>query len=419
MEQLPEYQKIETEKFRSFDVLASVDLYKFDLINYGHILPETKQRVCDEELTYIAEGINRPLYTEFVLQEIEGQLVYFDRGRWKPYLGTLMQGLRVAEAEALEDPRKGFMAERAAQDLKKGYNFLNLKPGESTAWKSAYPEKEEKLYGKKLIIDLGFQPNRKMGFLYHAERRSDGSLVMRTQSVDNSSEEAFSEALKNTSDIISMRNAYDASLSYRNHGEYYAGRRTTETVPEENAWTEINQHKDLLNFYFDQLEVVAQKNIPREDIEIEKKRLTYGVWAAIKERLDRGVVLGSHDNKPTHNELVYDTSRIHLEISQAYRLVANRGEVMPGCGGAIRGEADMLNAPTSDVFDSIFGGKKENGSKESWTWKKGVCRVDDCPTRPGSTKVGPCDVCVSCQHLFDHGKDPAKVYGRGKSRIKV
>lgn len=42
-------------------------------------------------------------------------------------------------------------------------------------------------------------------------------------------------------------------------------------------------------------------------------------------------------------------------------------------------------------------------------WKKGICRVEACPTRPGKTEVGPCSVCKQCQAAFDHGDDPTKV----------
>lgn len=45
---------------------------------------------------------------------------------------------------------------------------------------------------------------------------------------------------------------------------------------------------------------------------------------------------------------------------------------------------------------------------EDWTWKRGICRVDSCPTRPGKTQVGPCAVCKRCQKMFDKGIDPTK-----------
>ncbi len=41
-------------------------------------------------------------------------------------------------------------------------------------------------------------------------------------------------------------------------------------------------------------------------------------------------------------------------------------------------------------------------------YKKGVCQVRSCATRPGVTEVGPCSVCKSCQAKFDNGEDPTK-----------
>lgn len=41
-------------------------------------------------------------------------------------------------------------------------------------------------------------------------------------------------------------------------------------------------------------------------------------------------------------------------------------------------------------------------------YKKGVCQVRSCSTRPGVTEVGPCSVCKSCQAKFDNGEDPTK-----------
>jgi hypothetical protein len=52
----------------------------------------------------------------------------------------------------------------------------------------------------------------------------------------------------------------------------------------------------------------------------------------------------------------------------------------------------------------------ELDAKNLWQWKPGKCRVDNCPSHPGQTEVGPCDVCHHCQALFDAGKNPANVY---------
>jgi hypothetical protein len=65
-------------------------------------------------------------------------------------------------------------------------------------------------------------------------------------------------------------------------------------------------------------------------------------------------------------------------------------------------EAARLGIKVDGVGQLISEGK------ESWRWKKGVCQVKVCRTRPGKTEVGPCSVCRRCQAVFDNGGDPAK-----------
>jgi hypothetical protein len=42
---------------------------------------------------------------------------------------------------------------------------------------------------------------------------------------------------------------------------------------------------------------------------------------------------------------------------------------------------------------------------------EGVCRTDGCPSRPGKTRVGGCNVCLKyCQPLWDKGRNPEDIY---------
>ena len=355
----PEKQSPTLERFRSFDPLAILDLYRFDIQTSGYILPETKRRSMDEELTYIAEGINRPLRTSFTLKEANGDLSYFDKGQWKPYLSTLTKGVETARIEAAADPRKTFLADRATEDLEIGYKLNELKPGQALIWYSKYPEKEAELYGDKFIGDLGFQARRKMGFLYKAERLFDGSLELVTQSVDNSDEEAFdvvmwaASASPNAS-IDEMRDAYDSVLSEKYESRFYAGRDLSREASKENAWDAINKNQDLVEYYFQELEALAYTlDMPRQDLERSKKRLTYGVWAALKNRLDQIAKPFIVVNSQVGNKLL-----LRQEINVAFAQASQRGEVMFGCGGALKGEDAILDASAEDVFDLIFGDKK-------------------------------------------------------------
>lgn len=388
------FNELKSEK--SFDVLASIKLYQYDIEQFGVILPETRARVYDEELSYIAEGIDRPLYTEFNLHETGGELAYFHNGQWRSYIGSLIGNLELAKAEAAGDPRRQFLAERAAEDLRVGYQIAGLQPGEQLAFQSDFPQKECDLYGEKFIgEELGFQPARKMGFIYQAEKTADGRTVLRSQTVDGNDPEAYAAAMdcgRRGGGIEAMLEAYDNCLRIKHDGDYYAGRRRAEAVPEDNAWAIVTANKDLIEDYFlKQVERLSYQNWPAQELERAKKRLTYGTWAALKERLDSDCSLSpSRDYESGYNS-------IQSEVESAYATVAARGEVMFGCGGSIAGENAVLEASAKDVFESIFGKKMS------------------CPFCGASQYGDPCSPNQFCKECTAEVKN-RRVVSRGRGR---
>jgi hypothetical protein len=80
---------------------------------------------------------------------------------------------------------------------------------------------------------------------------------------------------------------------------------------------------------------------------------------------------------------------------------------------AFGGSLDGLSTPLINKPEE-FGNSEDN--KENWKWKSGICVVSECPTRPRKTKVGPCNVCKTCQHLFDEGKNPSDEYKLRRSK---
>lgn len=352
----------EVEQLRTFDVLASIDLLKFDLQMYGFVQFETMQRVMDEELTLMAEGIDRPLFTEFTLRQRDGELLYFSESEWRPYVSTLVTGLQTAEREAAEDPRKTFLAEMAVRDLEMGYHMQALQPGERMVWDSPFPEAACQSYGAKFMGSLGFQPARRMGFVYQAEKNADGSVTLRSQSVDNSSSTAFAAVRQAAArdpglDIESLRMVYDYVLEQELGTEVYAGRVVARNGEEENVWATLQRHQDLADRYLDLLIALAHSTAPRPVLEAEKKRLTYGVWALLKKRLDGDALpLPERWHAPGGTHL-------DSQIQQAYAEAAARADVLFGCGGAI--EAAILETEGKDVFDLIFGPSRPRSDEDS------------------------------------------------------
>ncbi len=381
-----------TEK--SFDVLASVRAYQYDLETVGYIHPETRRRVFEEELSYIAEGINRPNYTEFALQERDGELVYFHKGEWRPYLATLITGLLVAEAEAALDPRRGFEAGRRAEDLRRGYQLQGLQPGEKLAWYYGFPHHELAEYGGQFMESLGFYPERAMGYLCEAEKTAGGRLILRHQSVDNSDEEAFAAAMQASragGAIEAMTEAYDAVLASKTGRPHYAGRPVDTGVQEGNAWSEVTRHSDLIEYFMGQIEALASQSLSDRETETAKKRLTYGVWARIREKCDeQSMEWGGLGTPPSGNS-------IGAEVESAYAAAAGRGEVLFGCGGSITGEQAILSTSAKNVFESIFGKKMS------------------CPFCGASQYGDPCASRLYCPSCTAEVRD-GKVISDGRAR---
>ena len=97
----------------------------------------------------------------------------------------------------------------------------------------------------------------------------------------------------------------------------------------------------------------------------------------------------------------YDTRAIEAENN---RLIASQNvKVGGGCPGT--NEAKFRKLVNEPGFE---GQEPDQENQDTWRWKTGVCRVASCPTRPGKTEVGPCEVCRKCQARFDHGEDPTK-----------
>ena len=276
-----------------------------------------------------------------------------------------------------------------------GYQMASLKPGESMSWYSDYPIEQEKSYGKQFLTSIGFQPERKMGFLYLARRNQDGSVTLQSQSVDNSDKDAFNSAMQAPKSMRAMLNNYDKKISAKHNAPVYAGKIGGY---EYNAWTEMQKHRDLLDYYLTSLVALAGSRLSNNEMMVAKQKLTYGTWAALQKRL-RVQQIMPQDAIIASSQA---TITVHNEIQLALLQSVQEGKVMIGCGGAIAIDSDK----PEQAFNNIFGGGEKNN--EAWSWKNGVCRVEKCPSRPKTTMVGPCSVCKRCQRLFDDGVDPTK-----------
>jgi hypothetical protein len=379
------------EQRKSFDALASVRMFRYDLENFGQVLPETRERVQDEELSLIAEGMNRVARTTFALQRQGDDLMYFAEGQWKSYTGMLLTGEQVAKAEAEADPRKQFLAEDAVTDLYHLYQMRRLQPGEQHVWSSPYRYDVEQRYGRQFMQACGRFPERQMGFIYRAHCAENGTVVLESQTVDRSYEPAFAAVLERSAtdgkvDMDDLVAVYDDVLAQRDGGEFYAGRRGAERF--ENVWETLLQQRDLIEYFLAKLEAIAHQPLDGAALEVAAKRHVYGVWAAFKRRINGEV--SATEYRPEARSIT-GLAWLEQEVRQAFAQFAAAGQVMVGCGGAIamlRGEEDILSADGSDVFDAIFGTREDKYGSLSFRCSKGHHNI-----RPFGKLIERCQTC--------------------------
>lgn len=419
-----------------FDELASIHILQDDLRRHGQILPETWQQVANEELTFVAESINAPLKTRFILRQTPDGLVD-ERGT--RLQSALERGVITAETAVKLDPRKSFNLQRIIHDYHEGVVLEQMMRGETdfntVVSVSPFADEAYVAHRKQFVESLGFNADRKLAFVRIYSKTADDTLDVLTLSVDNSDLLAFQGLLGSTGvyvpdgtrsdDFLAHRaylsldkpaqaalpqrllKTYDQAMQEMYGQEFNAGRPKVEEV---EAWSFIAQQKDLVGHYFSKLERLARTD---PDNLYNKRKLTYGFWAALKDRMKE--LRGGQNIPRVYDDPLTQYAALDRETTHAYNLAASRHEAMIACGGMLTmgQDSDLANVSPENALASIFGEKSAK-----LVWKDGICRIDGCPTRPSKTKVAQCHVCMHCQKLFDRGKDPAKEYKGRRDNAK-
>lgn len=391
VEHLPEQEK------KSFDIESSVNMFRRDLIEVGFVRDETKERVLEEDLSLVVEGIDKPSQTTFVLKRENNELVYYNDGKWQPYLSMLYQGHQIAKREAEIDPRKTFKLNRASDDLLDGYKMQNLSPGERHSWSADFPREETEKFGETFIKSEGFNPNRKLGFLYQAICNEDGSVTLQSQTVDRCELGAFKaveEAINIDPelDIDGMTRVYDGYLSQQYGGYFFAGRREAEVG--ENAWQDVLKQRRLIEYHLIRLEEIAR--LPKHEIATANKIHLVSLWSMF----EKNIIGKQVEFDPnSHLELTSSAMLVYRQAADnAFNEFLLSGKPLIACGGELIIEKtmkDILEASDKELFESVFGRKK---SAEYSFDKKMYCQVCQKPPKKGETKkyCEPCGYCQDC-----------------------
>ncbi len=355
METINQVTITDTERLRSFDILANVYALRRDIDVYGYVLDETREQVGNEQLSYITEGIDRAARTSFDLKCMGSELVYFDDGDWRLYADMIETGLLAAQYDAGLDKRCEFLIEWAERDKYHFDNMNQLLPGQRHVWASPYPQDVEDRFGPKFLESKGLNPTRRLGFIYQASCLEDGTIRLESQTVDRSDEAALSKVLQSFEQDQSLGlddlvEVYDQHLSQTYGGRYYAGRSDAERA--ENAWQLIRANRDLVELLLNGLESIARSPAGRFELEETTRKHIYGVWALMKKRLDGTAAAMTMDSENANHGFV--TWRLSQEVRSALVEFASEGKVLAGCGGSISLDDQIEDMDAAGAHESIF-----------------------------------------------------------------
>lgn len=393
-------ESAETQK--SFDINASVYMFRYDLRTYGRVRQETYEQALNEEMSYVAEGMNCHSHTGFKLRrDPELGLSVFQKGEWRSYMGMLHTGRQVAMNEAQDDPRRTFLAHRAEEDLLKGYEMNNMSPGEVMNWKSGFAYQEYALYGEEFMTDCGQHPNQRRGFLYRAEADEEGNVLLETHSIDNWSDEAYAAVQllldENPNATIKEQvDVYDDAMFVITGKFHRAGR---ENGDDTEAYEFIKSNRQYVDYYMGQIEKLATSLLYGEALTTAKKELTYSFWAKNKELMDewQPTINTSSTQFGSYQYVTLSEAEIAREFSGALQRAALRREVMNACGGAVSVSVDsLLNLSPEKALNAIFGLGLEAEQTDSLAWAGGDSHWGECANCEDYTEVGVKNWCKSC-----------------------
>ena len=390
--------------------------HRAEYLDYDH-----EYRLREDTVTWLAEVLDGSMRvpTEF---RFDGQeLIAKDGSNLREIFET---SVKKSEQEVRYNPKQAFELRRRRLELDEYHLMVAMAQGLLPNTMVVVSDFPPELMEANNDVG-GYNTTRKPTMLRVIMAKEDG-IKMFTQSLDGTDREGLEEIYRSRgfaaqegellgqrmheqlSDeeqqylVDSLMGTYDRSLARRYGGNWRAGRQQLNA---DNTYDFVRQQSDLVEAF-----VAAKLSDP-----LAAESLRYGLAAAMERRFSRGMDINVVQSV---NRVISGEQNVWQEIQMAGRQAQAEGRTFSGCGMSSKASSESAptdSGPQGDLSDAGYG---DEDKKENWDWKPGLCRVKQCPTRPGKTKVGPCHVCVGCQHLFDKGKDPATEYANRRQKAK-
>lgn len=150
----------ELAKYKIFDELASIKMIRQDIETHGDVNQETWNQIYNEELSFVAEAIDKPMVTRFKLQMSSSGLID-ERGVL--LRDALTRGKIAAQQTAQKDNRLDFNLKRATYEYHEGLLIEKMMTQENINtmfFVSPFSQEAHQKYGDNLLESIGMQPKR-------------------------------------------------------------------------------------------------------------------------------------------------------------------------------------------------------------------------------------------------------------------
>lgn len=381
-------------------------------------------------------------------------------------VGMCDRGAKKAAMDAAASQPMEAVADRCAADARVARRIEELPIGGTLVGASVDPKEAMAMYGESIYEELGFRKG--LAFLQWYHRLDEHTLLAATYSVDQSDLAIWREVWSEFGGRIPAGEATNTWLDHditrqgtleearafveQIRARYYEKKGVNTKRYSVDEFMQANQANcdELFESLYMKLTVAHETRVLDRPLTVFVDRLLQGaqylnpkirkqlstiqqadrlqtedialieqlVRYAVTERLRTALNLLGTAQPAKVKALVVPNGVNEAEFlaaSSAGNVIvgARANRTYGGCTRSINPGERGSNTPdsSSDRPQDAFGGRDDgSGDKAKWRWKKGICQVTNCPTRPNTTLVGPCSVCWSCQRKFDNGQDPTAIY---------
>ena len=336
-----------TERLATFSdpAIASIERLRYDVQENGSIRAEIWQRVVDEEMSLVAEGLRGDVTTLFDFTYSGKSLRAADG---EPFMSIAQKGIDYFYDKSKQDNRYEFAYKRACHEYAEATLAERLASGGIDAQTiltiSPYPQEAAQKYGNEFMQALGYHPQRNAALLRAIEKTNSGvrmhSRIIEGSDLKRWNSTCFNEKVSTTDDALAQQLYFNepASIVLDKIENQYAPR--SENDSKENIWEFLKNQEELSQHYFAELENLANSNLVGDELKSALNTLRYNFWSAIRLRID------SVDNQYLNNVAPGDV------MQQAGREMQSRREVFASCGMNV---VPISNMNQTQMQQELFG----------------------------------------------------------------